>query len=115
MRKQKQTPGNDERLRHSARFISIFAIRFFLRHFLLILFQISSSSARSASPSRLPCACSSSSGRLNRATNLSVAGLQYVFGIEFAFAREIDRCEQQIANLVLDHLFAFRTDPSCAD
>ncbi len=30
------------------------------------------------------------------------SGLQRAFGIEFAFAREIDDCEQQIANLVLD-------------
>src|SRR6266508_5722191 len=30
------------------------------------------------------------------------SSLQRAFGIEFAFAREIDDCEQQIADLVLD-------------
>src|SRR5205809_7454475 len=41
--------------------------------FFLISFQIVSSSASSTSPSRLPCARSLSSSRLNRVTNLSVA------------------------------------------
>src|SRR5207247_8909018 len=39
----------------------------------LLRSQIASISARSTSPSRLPCLRSSSSNRLNRATNLSVA------------------------------------------
>src|SRR5207249_1752451 len=42
-------------------------------YFLLISFQIASSSARSTSPSFLPRARSSSSNKLNRPTNLSVA------------------------------------------
>lgn len=40
-------------------------------------------------------------------------GLQRALGIEFAFARQIDHGKQQIADLILDRLFAFRTNPSC--
>ena len=38
------------------------------------------------------------------------SGLQRAFGIEFAFAREIDDREQQIADLVLNCLLILRSD-----
>ena len=59
--------GSPTALRHS------FVIRHSACVTFLISSQIASSSARSTSPSRLPCVCNSSSSRLNRATNLSVA------------------------------------------
>ena len=79
-------------------------------------FQISSSSSSPTSPSFLPRARNSSSTRLNRETNLSVASCNTRFRIEIAFAREIDDGEEQIADLVRnragiarrDGLFRFR-------
>ena len=38
------------------------------------------------------------------------SGLQRAFGIEFAFAREIDDCEKQIADLVFHRLSILRRD-----
>ena len=38
------------------------------------------------------------------------SGLQRAFGVEFAFASEIDHCEQQVADLILDRLIDLRSD-----
>ena len=119
MRKQKQTPGNDERLRYCAGSTSIFAIRVFyvirISSFLFNpvpnLIQLSQIGISKPLALRLQHVLEAIESR----DKLVGSGLQRAFGIEFAFAREIDDCKQQIADLVLDRVFGRRgdTNPSC--